>query len=358
VITLFGATGYTGRRVARALDEAGLPFRLAGRSAEKLAALAAGLTTRPPVVVAEARRPEPLFAGLTPGPHLLLNCAGPFTDLGGPVAQAAALRGSRYLDISNELAFVHHLRQYDALARSTGAALVPAGGFEVAIADCLIAQMARESGPPPLEAVDVVYALPAEAISYGTRLSGLRTFATSWWTYRGGRWMGALPGAVVRAGQLGDRPYRAISLPSAEVVTVPAHVPVRDVQAWLALSPRWARVAAALLPLIAVLLRTPLGWLTALSFRHLAPPPPEKLVGQARFVVQVEARQGQGGRQLIRTARGADPYGLTAAIVAYAAGRLLAEGFAGRGVLAPAQALAPDEFLDWLATQGVTITAG
>jgi short subunit dehydrogenase-like uncharacterized protein len=39
MITVFGATGYTGRRVARRLDEAGLPFRLAGRSLEKLAAL-------------------------------------------------------------------------------------------------------------------------------------------------------------------------------------------------------------------------------------------------------------------------------------------------------------------------------
>lgn len=354
MITLFGATGYTGRRVAPALAAAGLPFRLAGRSPEKLAALQAQLPGRPAVVLAEAAQPEALFAGLPAGPHVLLNCAGPFTDLGAAVAQTAALRGSRYLDVSNELAFVHGLRQYEALARSTGAALVPAAGFEVAIADCLAARAARELGGP-LEAVHVIYALPGEAISYGTRLSGLRTYARSWWTYRGGRWVGRLPGGEVRAGRLGERPYRAISFPSAEVVTVPAHIEVQDVQAWLAVAPRWARLVAALMPVIDVLLRTPLGTLTALSFRYLAPPPPAALAGPARFAVQVEARRG--ARERNWTARGRDPYGLTGDIAAYVAGRLLSADFAGRGVLAPAQALAPEAFLEWLAGRGVALTA-
>lgn len=355
MITLFGATGYTGRRVARALDRAELPFRIAGRAPEKLAALQAELAARPALVVADAHRPEPLFAGQPPGPHVLLNCAGPFTDLGGPVAQAAALRGSRYLDVSNELAFVHGLRQYDALARSAGAALVPAAGFEVAIADCLAARAARELGGA-LDALHVIYALPGEAVSYGTRLSGLRTYATGWWTYRGGRWVGRLPGGEVRAGTLGGRPYRAISFPSAEVVTVPAHVALKEVQAWLAVAPRWARLVAALMPLTDVLLRTPLGALTAFSFRRLAPPPPETLAGPARFAVQVEARRG--GRERVWTARGQDPYALTGDIAAYVAGQLLSADFAGRGVLAPAQALEPEAFLEWLTGRGVALTAG
>ncbi|MBP7693423.1 MAG: saccharopine dehydrogenase NADP-binding domain-containing protein [Anaerolineales bacterium] len=361
MITLFGATGYTGRRVAHALAQTGQTFRIAGRSPEKLAALAGQFTPPPPIVVASAQAPEPLFTprrmsptGRLAGPPLLINCAGPFTDLGLPVAQAAALHGSRYLDVSNELGFVFRLRQFDALARTTGAALVPAGGFEVAIADALVSALTRAVGA--LERVDVVYALPAEAISYGTRLAGLRTYATSWWTYRGGRWVGRLPGGEVRAGDFAGRPYRAISFPSAETVTVPAHSTVRDVQAWLALAPRWARPVAALMPFIDVLLRTPLGALTALSFRYLAPPPPEALLKSARFVVQIEAHRG--AQRWVRTARGRDPYALTAAIVAYAAPRLLAAEFSRRGVLAPALAFADDEFLAWLTTQGVTVTAG
>jgi hypothetical protein len=46
-----------------------------------------------------------------------------------------------------------------------------------------------------------------------------------------------------------------------------------------------------------------------------------------------------------------------AAIAAYAAGVLHAEGHSLSGVLAPAQALDPDDFVGWLTTQGVTVEA-
>ena len=40
---LYGATGYTGRQVARRLAEAGVPVVLAGRNARSVGALAEGL---------------------------------------------------------------------------------------------------------------------------------------------------------------------------------------------------------------------------------------------------------------------------------------------------------------------------
>jgi hypothetical protein len=158
----------------------------------------------------------------------------------------------------------------------------------------------------------------------------------------------------VRRSAIQGRPYRAVSFPSAEVVTVPAHCRVRDVQAWLAVSPRWAYVMAAAFPLVNVLLRTPLGWLTELSFRHLMPPPPEAPSGEFRFVIQLEL-QAVARRRTV-TLRGLDPYALTAAIAVYAAGALHADGYAQAGVLAPSQALDAQAFLDWLtAAQGVSV---
>lgn len=353
MVTIFGATGYTGRRLAHAAARRGLPLRLAGRSAEKLHALAASLPASPSVVVADAAAPESLRA-LFPGTRVLANCAGPFSDLGEAVARLAATHGVHYLDITNELAYVYGLRQYAALARQTGAALVPACAFEVAIADCLAAWGARGL-PGPVEAVDVVYALPGRVVSHGTRQSALRTFATSWLTYREGRWQTRLPGGPIRRGQIGARPYHALAFPSSEVATVPAHLPARQVQAWLALSRRWAGLVSAVLPLVSVLLRSPLGWLTALSFRYLMPPPPEATPARARFAVQVELTHAAGQR--VVAARGSDPYGLTAEIAAYAAQQFLAADFRAAGVLAPAQALDPEAFLQWLGTQGVEVTA-
>jgi short subunit dehydrogenase-like uncharacterized protein len=350
-ITLLGATGYTGRRLARLLDQSRLSFRIAGRSADRLAALSASLPSRPAALVADAGQPDSLPA-LFHDTGLLINCAGPFTDLGEPVVALAAANGIHYLDITNELSYVYRLRQYDALARRSGAAIVPACAFEVAISDCVIAQMAREVSLP-LRRVDVTYALPPGVISYGTRLSGLRTFATSWLAYRHGQWVQRLPGGAVRRIRLGERTLRAVAFPSAEVVTVPSHVQVRDVQAWLVLSARTAGLVAGLLPVVSVLLRTPLGWLTALSFRHLAPPPPETPPANARFAIHVAVSDGAGER--CRVVRGHEPYGLTAEIAAYAARVITAEGYARRGVLAPSQALDPDAFLAWLQTRGVTL---
>lgn len=352
MITLFGATGFTGRRVAHVLDAAKAPFRIAGRSPEKLARLAASLTSRPEHVVADARAPDslgPLFRDT----RVLINCAGPFTDLGEPVVQRAATSGVHYVDITNELGYVYRLRQYAALARKTGAALVPACAFEVAIADGVIDQLARASSGE-IDSVDIVYALPGGVVSYGTRLSGLRTFATSWLAYRDGQWVGRTPGREVRRGRLNGRPYRALSFPSAEVVTIPAHCRVRHVQAWLAVSSRWAPLIAALMPLIGAGLRTPLGWLTALSFRYLAPPPSETAGAGSRFAIQIEIKSAAGERTA--TVRGLDPYGLTARIAAHAAQMMHAPEFDRAGLLAPSQALDSEAFVAWLTAQGVTVT--
>lgn len=344
MITLFGATGYTGSQIAQQLEKAGTPYRLAGRSATKLAALAQTLPSNPPTLIADVSQPETLTA-LVKDTRMLINCAGPFTDLGEPVAQRAAAAGVHYLDITNELAYVARLRQFDALAKASGAALVPACAFEVAISDCMVAVLAQEIGER-LESVNVVYALPSGVVSYGTRFSGLRTFAVSWLGYRNGKLVRRLPGGTPRAGFIGQRAYTAVAFPSSEIITVPAHVQVKDVQAWLALSPQWAGVVGTLLPLVSVLLRTPLGALTRLAFRYLTPPPPATPPNAARFAIQVEATAK--GQTFTRTVRGTEPYALTAHIATYAALKFLEPSFNRAGVLAPAQALEPEAFLAWL----------
>ena len=346
MITLFGATGYTGRLVARALDRRGLAFRLAGRSQAKLQALSHSLASHPPTLVADVHAPASLPA-LFAGTHLLINCVGPFTDLGEPVVRLAAAHGVHYLDITNELAYVYRLQQYRKLARQTGAAIAPACGFEVALTDCAIDLLAR-SFLGPVEEVSVVYYLRGSGMSVGTRLSGLRTFATSWLTYRDGQIAGDAPGAHVKRGVLNGRPYRAINFPSAEVVTVPAHCAVRNVRVWLAVARRAAGAASVFIPPISLLLRTPLGRLTAAVLRRLAPPPNEAVRLQDRFAIKIEVTNRGKSRSQVWAGR--DAYGLTGEIAAYAAQVMTAEGYSKSGVLAPAQALAPEAFVEWLKT--------
>jgi short subunit dehydrogenase-like uncharacterized protein len=354
MITLFGATGYTGRLIAHALARQGLPLRLAGRSAEKLARLSESLPSRPAWLVADVAQPETL-AALFRGTRVVVNCVGPFTDLGERVAAQAALTGVRYLDTTNELGYVYRLRTYEALAHRSGAVLVPACGFEVALADCAAALLGRSllpstpgaapgDGPARLDEISIIYSLSGRGSSLATRRSAIRALATSWIGYAGGQWVGAAPGSQVRRVQLPGGPRAALSFPSSEIVTIPTHVPVRAVMTWMTISPAAYWWAPALVPLFARLAGGPVGALTLALISRIALPPEAGLRSEAGFTLQVEAHR-QGQRQAL-TLTGQGVYDLTAEIVAYAAGKLLEPAYSRAGVLAPAAALDPQAWLD------------
>jgi len=352
MITLFGATGYTGRLIARVLARRQLPFRLAGRSPEKLARLSESLPERPAWQAADAMRPETLGA-LCRETRLLVNCVGPFTDLGERVAAQAALTGVRYLDTTNELGYVYRLRSYEALARRSGAALVPACGFEVALADCAAAVLGRSLQPAPgkdgdsparLDEIHVTYALQGRGTSLATRRSAIRALATSWIGYAGGQWVGAAPGSRTRRVLLPGGPRTALSFPSSEIVTVPSHLSVGAVTTWMTISRLGVWWAPALLPLGARLAGGPAGALILALVSRVALPPESGLRSEAPFTLHVEASRN-GARQAL-TLAGHGVYDLTAEIVAYAAEQMLKPAYDRAGVLAPAAALDPQALLD------------
>jgi short subunit dehydrogenase-like uncharacterized protein len=385
MITLFGATGYTGRLVARALARTefpgqpqGVPLRLAGRSPDKLTRLAESLPGSPAWLVADATRPAtlpPLFQGS----RVLVNCAGPFTDLGEPVVTQAALNGVHYLDTTNELGYVYQMQSYDTLARRSGAAIVPACGLEVALADCAAAVLARlatkaqsllgteeppsgilsqPSGKEPVfDELVVVYDIHGRGSSIGSRRSAVRALATSWLGYRDGYWCRAMPGREGRRVQLPGGPRPAISFPSSEIVTVPHHIPVGQVKTWLTASwhaPLWA---PALLPIFAWLARGLVGRMVEAVIACVFPPQETGLRSDAPFTIQVEARHGDTREMLTLTGKGV--YDLTAEIVAYAAGQLAQPGYDRAGVLPPAAALDPQALLDHaVARWGITLSQG
>jgi len=352
MITIFGATGFTGQLTARALARANLPFRIAGRSAEKLAALSASLPGCPPWVVADAAQSAPL-PGLFQDTTLLINLAGPFTDLGERVIAQAAIRGVHYLDVTNELGYAFRARTYDQMARRSKAALVPACGFEVALADCA-AQLAgsrllagRQSSP--LDEVNVVYDLKGQGASAGTRRSAVRSLATSWIAYRDGEWIGQIPSGQVRRFAWLDETHHALNFPSCESVTVPAHTPTRRVDVWMA-NARGARFWAPLaIPLFARLsrgiLRRVVTGLAACGGLPTFGALDADRHGSATFTIYVETRRAEKQSSLIL--KGHNPYALTAEILAYTARRLTDPAYRRSGLLSPAQAFGAQDLLDY-----------
>ncbi len=136
-ITLFGATGFTGRLTAVYLGTHlpdGGTWAVAGRSAEKLQAVvdevvAAG-GTAPEVVVADVSDPASM-ATMAQGTRVLISTVGPYVQVGDPAVKAAAEAGIAYVDLTGEPEFVDRtwLAHHETAVR-TGATLVHACGFD------------------------------------------------------------------------------------------------------------------------------------------------------------------------------------------------------------------------------------
>lgn len=354
MITLFGATGYTGQKIAAVLAREGLPFRIAGRSARRLDELAGSLkmVEPPAILLADVAQPETLIP-LLQNTQVLINCAGPYTDLGERVLAQAALSGVHYLDMTNELGYRFKVRSYHELARRSKAAVVPACGFEVALADCLAALAARPilaaDAARPLDSIEVVYALSGQGASAGTRRSAIRSLATSWISYQNGGWQGAVPGGRVQRFSIPGldgrvRPLHALSFPSCEAVTVPAHLPVRAVTTWMTTTPGARYWAPVLVPLFARLARSILGPLAVRLAGRGALQATNEQRQTDHFTITVTARRGEESSAMALL--GHDVYGLTAEIMAYYARAMLAPDYQPAGVLAPAQAVDPTALLD------------
>jgi short subunit dehydrogenase-like uncharacterized protein len=333
------------------LAHLGLPFRLAGRSPEKLAHLADSLSPPPSWLVADAAQPDTLPA-LFQDTRVLINCVGPFTDLGEPVVAQAALSGVHYLDTTNELGYVYRMQSYDAVARQNGAAIALSCGFEVALADCAAAVLSR-GAVDTVDEVSIAYALSGRGTSFATRRSAVRALATSWLGYRDGRWRWTVPGGEARRVRLPGGVRPALSFPSSETVTVPSHVPVRQVTTWMTFPWLFVLWGPVLVPAFAWLARGPVGWLASALISRVAPPPKTGMRSQAPFCVQVKLRRGDVSQTLTLTGKGV--YDLTAEIIAYAAGQMAQPDYDRSGVLAPAVALDPQPLLDQaVAEWGIT----
>ncbi|KAF8054984.1 Sccpdh [Scenedesmus sp. PABB004] len=165
-VVVFGATGFTGQRV---LEEAlrALPpstrLAVAGRSAASLSALAQRLAApgRLQVIGGVQASDDAALAAMAARTRLLLNCAGPFRELGGGVFAACAAAGTDYLDICGEPEFIERMAlRHGAAAAASGAVMASAAGFDSLPADMGALMVSREFVPPAVPgAVEAVITL-------------------------------------------------------------------------------------------------------------------------------------------------------------------------------------------------------
>jgi short subunit dehydrogenase-like uncharacterized protein len=352
-VGVLGATGYTGTLIVRELKRRRIPLLAAGRNHDKLQRLAAEVGDLD--VIEVDVQDQASLERLAQRSHVIINTAGPFVEYGEPVVRTAIANGVHYLDTTGEQPFMKAMLVQDHRARERNVAVVSAYAFEVAVSDCAAAVAAE--GFTEISTVHVTYATRFHS-SQGTQRTVLRMLQSAGYAYSGGKWVEEAPARVVRytdfPAPLGR--VAAVSFPSAEIITIPRHLKLREVRVFMSVPAFAAGPLSVTAPYLRLLLHTPLLRLATVAIGSGTGGPDEKTRRRDEFRIAVDVRGVRGGaadhRQLL--VHGRDPYGLTAVIAAYGAEQMCRDDYAASGVLPPATAFAPQAFLDYLKEFGLT----
>jgi short subunit dehydrogenase-like uncharacterized protein len=349
-ILLHGATGYTGRLTAAALQRRNVDFAISGRNADKLKSLSAE-TGSPEIRAVPSGNVHALTEALQ-DVKAMITCVGPFVEFGDTAIEAAIQAGVHYVDSTGEGPFVRRLiDKYDALARAAGIAVGPALGFDEVPGDVAVSLAAKDLSDAT---VDVTYALPLTG-SAGTIRSSLGIISSS------ANWLEDGVTRAVKAGEvtrwspmpppLGPKPAR--SFPLALGILGPRHIDARTFRTFVATTPVQGLAMKYASPLLRWALDSPAKGLIDKGLARL-PEGPEGEDRDARWTILAEARSSDGGWRNV-TVTGTDFYGLTAETLAAAAMGMAAPGYTGQGVLAPVEALGLDTAIAELKGWGVDI---
>jgi short subunit dehydrogenase-like uncharacterized protein len=143
-IVVFGATGFTGQKVAEYLARnapAEVRWAIAGRSRNKLEAVKAKLVgidgkCRDVGVVEASVDDASSLAAMARAARVVLTTVGPFIDYGEPVVRACVDNCTDYVDSTGEPHFVELLlARYSSTAESRDVRIVPSCGFDSIPAD-------------------------------------------------------------------------------------------------------------------------------------------------------------------------------------------------------------------------------
>ncbi|MGV8997173.1 MAG: saccharopine dehydrogenase family protein [Parvibaculaceae bacterium] len=135
---IYGATGYTGKLVARTAKALGMHPILGGRNEARLKSVAGqhGFDFRA-FDLSDTAALESVLNEV----DLVLHIAGPFSQTSKPMLDACLRTNTHYLDITGEIDVFEACAARDAAAKTAGIMVLPGVGFDVVPSDCLAAHM-------------------------------------------------------------------------------------------------------------------------------------------------------------------------------------------------------------------------
>jgi short subunit dehydrogenase-like uncharacterized protein len=328
-IWIFGATGLSGRAIARELVRGGADVVLVGRDEDKLAAVgrSIGGSSNQRVVSGLTALVELIDAEK---PDVVVNAVGPYGITSLPLARACLAAGAHYVDQANELEPVQQLLELDAEARAREVTLLTGAGFGVLATEALVVEL-RDGRSPAARAM--VAALPAvQQLGSSVLASAVDAIAYGGRRYRDGRLVRRRLGADHERIPLPNAPARdALAVPTGELEATRRASGAGDVLAYSSEVPTGPLVRAVLPAVSALLALRPIraGIQRLISRVRLTPPAKTGDVSWA--YARLEWADGSRREAWLRTGEG---YAFTARVAALAAERL-GDGTAVPGAFTP-----------------------
>jgi short subunit dehydrogenase-like uncharacterized protein len=148
-LLIYGATGYTGTLIVHEAARRGLDFEIAGRSEDKLKALAAELHV--PYHVFAVGDIDGWKRSLD-GKAVLLNIAGPFSETAEQSMEACIQFKVHYIDITAEVDIYRLAESKDAAAQAAGIMLLSGAGLFATYDPLVVHTAKRVKNPVALRA--------------------------------------------------------------------------------------------------------------------------------------------------------------------------------------------------------------
>ncbi len=312
MIAVLGATGFTGRLIARELKKKSKSeFLIAGRNEaalEKLSCELGGVESR------LLRLDDQGSFDALNDVSVLINCIGPYSLYSETVLVQAIKRKIHYIDLTGEQNFIRLVyEKYDLEAQAAGIVLIPACAFEYALGDAAAAFLykAINQNASGCRKMEFFYKVIGMHTSKGTRKSVLQVLSSKSYELKNNELVEIkealrrkLPPAFAGQGR------SAIAFPGGEALMLPRHCAVPEASSYL-ISDLPAFILRAFMNLVLPLLRSTAD--AAALLAGFFPAPDTESRKSSSFEILALAENTEGLLSSIAI-KGNDPYLLTAHI--------------------------------------------
>ncbi|MFC7059431.1 saccharopine dehydrogenase family protein [Halovenus salina] len=297
---VYGAYGYTGKRIAQDALDRGLDIVVAGRNGTKTRGLGIELGV-------DARVAEPAeLASELDDIDAVLNCAGPFAHTAEPVVDACLDTETAYLDITGEIPVVEMLAERDRDAEAAGVPLLPSVGFDVVPTDCLACHL--HDRLPGADSLTLGVETRA-GLSRGTLETVLEHARDGGAVRRDGALESVPVGSRTRQIDFGTGSRTGMLVPLPDVSTAYYTTGIPDIETYVAAPDSAGRMLRLGQPLLALLAVGPVRRLLQRVVRAVADDPPVQ--PRERDRVSVWGAVTDGDRTAVSRLETPEPYSLT-----------------------------------------------